>query len=218
MKWRIFTFTLCVLLISCVAEIRLNTQKVDASWKNPKYQHFIPSKIFVIGLCNNESIRLSFEECFSKHFTERGVLSNSCKEKYKLLFSNQLISDILINKFYSNLIDEGYNAVFVMALNGSSKQLDYEKEYYAIYHNWYRFASYAKYIQDHNLFPTYYSDYAIYNLECSMYEVNKNQDKSLIWAGVIKHVNPTNVSSQFNNFAKLILKELEQNKLIQKRT
>ncbi len=216
MKWKIVTLILTLILISCVSSIKFKSQKVDSSWKNPKYHQFTPSKIFVIGLCSNETMRLSFEDCFSKQFKERGIESNSCKEQYKQLFINQLISDYALNKFNSKLNEEGYDAIFVMAINGTSKQLDYKKEYYGIYHNWYRFEQYAKHIQDYYLFPSYYSDYNIYNLECSMYKVNNDLNKSLIWAGVIKQIDPNNISTHFNDLSKIIIKELELNKLIKK--
>lgn len=186
---------------------------IDASWKNPKYNYFKPSKILVLAICNFED-RVIFEESFNYEFKQRGLISNSCYKKYHQLFSISLKSAKELELFDEKLLMDGYDAVFVVSIKGVEKQLDYKKDYYKIYHEWYRFDRYFNYNQDAIIFPYYYGDYKYYNLENSLYMVNRKKDKTIVWAGIIKIIDPLKINQTIHQYSKTVLKELEQQQII----
>lgn len=190
------------LMLSCTVIPLANqhADSVDASWKNPKFNHFKPSKMLVLAICNFDD-RVIFEESFNSGFNQRGILSNSCYKKYESLFSISLKSDQELAQFEEKLLKDGYDAIFVISIKGVEKQLDYKKDYYKIYDEWNRFDRYYKYNQDAIIFPNYYRDFKYYNLENSLYYINRKKDKTLVWAGVIKTINPLKIN-QYNIFLK----------------
>lgn len=208
------------LLISCsITPIvyHLNSS-VEASWKNPKYLNFKPSKILVLSICNDLDNRAAFEDCFNTEFIARGILSISCNEKYNKQFIIDLKSENELKKFNEKLLKDGFDAVFVTSIKGVKKQLDYKADYYKIYHEWYRFNNYFIYNQDAIIFPNYYEDFKYYNLESSLYSVNANTDKTIVWAGVIKLIDPVQLYETINHHSKSIMKELEYHQIIPKKT
>jgi hypothetical protein len=190
---------------------------VDSSWKNPKYINFKPSKILVLAICNDIINRKSFEDCFNAEFKERGLTSYSCSKKYNNQFIISIKSVKELKRFDEKLMQDGFDAIFVTSIKGVEKQLDYKKDYYKIYHDWYRFNKYFNYNQDALIFPNYYNNFKYYNLESSLYIVNCKSDKTLVWAGVIKTINPLKLDETIYQHSKLIMKKLEHHQIIPKK-
>lgn len=211
---------LSLLIISCtVLPVENNhSHAVDSSWKNPKYQNFKPSKILVIVICNENLNRAFFEESFNAEFKKRGLNSYSCTKKYNNQFNISIKSEKELNSFNEKLMEDGFDAIFVTSIKGIEKQLDYKKDYYKIYHDWYRFNNYFTYNQDVIIFENYYNDFKYYNLESSIFTVNCKLDKTLVWAGVIKLIEPFKLYETLNQHSKSILKELEHQQIIPKKS
>jgi len=214
-----FTF-LSFLLISCsflpIEYYQFNS--VDSSWKNPKYINFKPSKILVLAICNEVINRKYFEDCFNTEFKERGITSYSCSRKYNNQFIISLKSEKELKSFDEKLMADGFDAIFVTSIKGVAKQINYKKDYYKIYHDWYRFNNYFIYNQDAIIFPNYYNDFKYYNLESSLYTVNCKSDKTLVWAGVIKIIDPLKLNETITHHSKSIIKELELHHIIPKKS
>ncbi|MDP3353759.1 MAG: hypothetical protein Q8S44_08470 [Flavobacteriaceae bacterium] len=191
---------------------------VDSSWKNPKYVHFKPSKILVLTICNDIINRKSIEDCFNSEFKERGLTSYSCSKKYNNQFLISKKSEKELKRFDEKLMEDGFDAIFVTSIKGVEKQLDYKKDYYKIYHEWYRFNNYFNYNQDAIIFPNYYSDFKYYNFESSLYTINCKSDKTFVWAGVIKIINPLKLNETMYQHSKSIIKELEHHQIIPKKS
>lgn len=218
MVFKIIFFSLLLLSCSVVQFGHQLNHSVDASWKNPKYSYFKPSKILILAILNDPNDRNVFEENLNKEFNQRGITSYSSHKKYNQHFVISLKSDNELKLFDEKLTTDGFDAIFVSTIKGVEKQPDYKKDYYKIYHDWYRFNRFYNHNPDAFIFPNYYNVYKYYNLESSLYIVNGKNDKTIVWAGVIKIIDPLKINEVIQHHSKTILKELENQQIIPKKS
>ena len=64
----------------------------------------------------------------------------------------------------------------------------------------------------------YYNEYTVYHVETSIYNINEDERKSLVWVGAIDLVDPQTISSTVKNYVSRIIEQLEYENLIKKRS
>jgi hypothetical protein len=57
----------------------------------------------------------------------------------------------------------------------------------------------------------------VYHVETSIYNINENEDKSLVWVGTRDIVNPQTITTTVKENVASIIKQLEREKLIDKK-
>ena len=72
---------------------------------------------------------------------------------------------------------------------------------------------YLKY-QDVFYNPDYYEEYTVYHTETSMYCIWPTKERKLIWKGYIDVMDPASISETVNDYVRLIIVVLEEQKLI----
>jgi hypothetical protein len=174
--------------------------------------------MLVLAIFMDVNDRNVFEENLNNEFKQRGIISYSSLKKYNQQFVISLKSADELKLFDEKLLIDGFDAIFVTSIKGIEKQPDYKKDYYKIYHDWYRFDNYFNNNQEAIIFPNYYREFKYYNLESSLYAVNRKSDKSIIWAGVIKIIDPLKINELIQHHSKTILKELEHQQIIPKKS
>lgn len=210
MKKIIFTIVL-VILYSCSS-----THFVD-SWRNNEVATFKPNKLLIIGITDNLTARKIFEERLKNEFVKRDIKAFESTKVFNGVFSDSKKSEAEIDAMKEELISDGYDAVIVTAVIGVVNKRQYRSGYYTFGPNlWYRFGPYYYRYQDIYFTPEYYEDYQVYNVETSIYNLKKEEGKSLVWVGAFKIVDPSSITETVGDYVQKIVEKLEEERLITK--
>lgn len=199
-----------LLLTSCYS-----TRFVD-SWKNEQITSFKPDKMLVIGITDNLTARKIFEEEMTNALVTRNINAIESSAILQKSFTDSKKSEEEIDALKQQLISDGFDAVAITAVIGVDELRSYNSGFYSFGFNWYRFGPYYYRFQNVYYTPEYYSDYKVFHIETSIYNLTADEDKSLVWVGTFKITDPTSISSTVEDYVNRILLQLEREGVIQK--
>lgn len=200
---------LCLLIISC------STTELVENWKNPDIDVYSPSKVLLVGLTSNLKARQKFEKQLKKEYESRGVEAIMSYNFFEPSFTTEKKTEEELNALEINLINDGFDTILFTKVVGVEDKIAYKK-YYDGYDNTHtRFKEdYLKY-QDAFYNPDYYEEYTVYHTETSMYCICPTQERELIWKGYIDIMDPESINETVNDYVRLVMVVLEEQKLIQ---
>ncbi len=205
---KILIFFNILILTSCSS-----TQFVD-SWKNEEIKMFNPKKTLVIGVTQNLTARKIFEENLKKEFLKRGLSAVESLSVLDPSFINSEKTEEEIDKMVEGLSEKGFDAVIITAVKGVDEKRDFYPDYYTMGYRWTRFGRYYYRYQNIYYNPGYYSEYKVFHVETSIYKLQQDESKSLVWVGAFNIVNPQTITSTINDYINRIIKKLEKDKVI----
>ncbi len=191
------------------------TRFVD-SWKNKEVTAFQPEKLLIIGMTENLTARKIFEEELKKQFIKYGINAHESSAALDRFFTDSQRSEEEIDAMEEKLIANGFDAVVITAIIGVDDKRSYNSGYYTFGYHWYRFGPYYYRFQDLYYTPDYYSDYQVYHVETSIYNIKEDMDKSLVWVGTFDIVDPVNITSTVDDYVERIIMQLEREGIIEK--
>lgn len=193
-----------------------STSFVD-SWRNTEIQKFQPKKILVLGMTDNLTARKLYEEEITKELRLRKINAIASSNFFDPTFTHAEKNEEEINEILEQLIKNDFDAILITAIKGIDEKRSYSNNYYGAYANrWPYFGGYYFYYQDLYYTPNFYEDYKVYHIESSIYNINKDEDKSLVWVGSIDIVDPKKISTTVKSYSKTLIRELEKENLISK--
>ncbi|MCF4101125.1 hypothetical protein L1I30_05570 [Gillisia sp. M10.2A] len=192
-----------------------STQFVD-SWKNEEMPAFKPQKMLVLGITQNLTARKIFEEHLKKEFLKRNINTYEGSTVIDASFTGSEKSEQEINEMISGLSKKGFDAIVLTAVKGVQEERNYDPGYYTVGYRWTRFGRYYYRYQDIYYNPAYYNEYKVYHVETSIYTLEQDDDKSLVWVGAFNIVNPENISNSVKDYVQAIIKKLETDGVISK--
>ncbi|MCK0131628.1 hypothetical protein MWU59_08940 [Flavobacteriaceae bacterium F08102] len=205
----ISTLVVLLLLSSC------SSIKYIDSWKNSETLPFQPTKLLVVGMTNNLTGRAIFEEKLTAALTEHKIKSVKSMDVIDASFSHTQKDETEVNKMVTNLSKDGYDAIMVTAVIGSDEKELYNPDSYTVRNQWSRFGRYYYRYQNVYYTPGYYTKYTVYQIETSIYNINEDDDRSLVWVGSFKITDPQTITKTVNNYVSAIIKQLKREKLLQ---
>lgn len=205
------SFLLIILFYSC------SSTQLRESWFNKEYQEYKPENILIIGVTPNNDARNTFEEKLKNEFIERDINALKSTIVFEDAFKDSKQTETEIENQVQILLSSGYDTIIVSAvksveekriLTGQSPKADY---------NLRKFKTYYLLNQDTFFEENTYSNYKVYHIETSIYNIKKDNEKSLVWVGYYNIVDPQNTKKTINGYVKAITKALEKETLIPKK-
>jgi hypothetical protein len=197
-KWLGYLFSFIFLIISC-AGTELTQKQVDEAYKGKPV-----SNILVIAITGNEDSRRSFERKFVAQLKSAGVEAISSEEAIPMPADLELKKEAIIkavNQFKNDAV------IITHLISKEEKEAlsrsDAVQSYYGFYHSRYM-GSYA-----HD--PGYSSTKKTVLLETNLYDV---KTEKLIWSGQSKTISRDSKDQIINDVIKVVINELQKNKLI----
>lgn len=203
-----------ILLIVPFLLLNCSSIQVVDSWKNEGILFFKPQKLLVVGVTDNLTARKIFEEKLKNEFLKRNINAVESTSIFDEAFTDSEKSEEEIQQMIAGLSEKGFDAVIISAVKGVDEQNSYYPGYYTINYNWTRFGKYYYRYQDIYYNPAYYNDYTIYRVETSIYNINEQSDKSLVWVGSLNIVDPQSIKNTVNEYVATIMKRLEKEKVV----
>ncbi len=204
---------ICLLLIPFLFLSCSSIQVVD-SWKNEDIAFFKPQKLLVVGVTDNLTARIIFEEKMKNEYLKRNINAVESTKVLEASFTNSEKSEEEILDMIAGLSEKGFDAVIISAVKGIDEKNSYYPGYYTVNYNWTRFGKYYYRYQDIYYNPAYYNEFSVYRVETSIYNINEQSDKSLIWVGSLNIVDPQSIKSTVNEYVATIMKQLEKERVI----
>ena len=205
------------LLVGVLFFASCSSIKFIDSWKNQEINTFKPQKLLVVGMTDNLTARKIFEEKLKEAFKLRNIYAEESTIVFDEGFTNSEKSEEEINKMTQQIIKKGFDAVIITAVKGVDERRNYFSNYYAVGYRWSHFGNYYFRFQDVYYTPEYYESFKVYNIETSIYNMNEEDKKSLVWVGSFNLMNPQTISTTVKDYVAKIIKRLECENLIEKR-
>ena len=206
-----------VLIIGLLVLTACSSIKFIDSWRNEDITFFKPQKLLVVGMTDNLTARKVFEEELKNAFSNRNIYAEESTIVFNKTFTKSKKSEEEIDEMIQSIADEGFDAVIISAVKGVSEQRNYPPNYYSMGYRWSHFGHYYFRFQDVYYNPGYYWSYKVYNVETSIYNLNEDNGKALVWVGSLNLVNPQTISTTVKGYVTKIIKHLERENLIETR-
>jgi len=206
-----------LVLLSIFLSLGCSSVKLIDSWKNPETPVFKPQKLLVVGVTQNLTSRKIFEENLKKEFLKRNINAVESSVVFESTFTDSKKSEEEIDKMVSELSEKGFDAVIITVVKGVEERSSYDPGYYAIGYHWRRFGPYYYRFQDIYYNPGYYNEYKVYDVETSIYNLKKDENKSLVWVGAFQIVNPKTITNTVQEYVEAIINQLENRGIIPQR-
>jgi len=196
-----------------------STKFVD-TWRNEEITSFQPKKLLVVGMTDNLTARKIFEEELKNSFLLRNINAVEGETIFDKTFTDSKKSEEEIDEIVKRIAEDGFDSVLITAVKGIDGKPTYMTTittgYYDLNYHWRRFERYYYRFQDVYYRPNYYEAYKVYHVETSIYNINENENKSLIWVGLLDVVDPQAITRTVKDHVASIIKQLEREKLIEK--
>ena len=96
-----------VVFISC------SSTKITDSWRNPEYLHYQPNKVLLLGVTNNLTARIIYEEKLKEVFTDRGMQAVESYQVFTPTFTSLEQTEEGIQKEIDTLSKQGFDAILI---------------------------------------------------------------------------------------------------------
>jgi hypothetical protein len=207
-------FVTAILLTAGIL-VYASSTKLVMSWKNPKYsgEHF--GRILVIGMSENPVVRTDFEDALSSKITRDGFEAVPGNTILLRPDSPNVDLDYLKGQIHDNKID----AVIVSRLIKVDKKTTYVpgQNYVVPYAYYSGFYGYYGTVYRQVYTPDYLRLDTTVRIETNLYAVTPpNED--LVWTGVSDSFNPKNADKAIAGLVKLVVKQLEKEAILSKRS
>ncbi|MBT8244457.1 MAG: hypothetical protein HKP48_03710 [Winogradskyella sp.] len=206
-------YLLAILMLASCTSVRM----ID-SWKSKEYDNYQPKKILIIGITENLIARKKFEERLRLEFQNRGIDAVESYDVFTSTFSSSKQSENDIQKEMQRVKNQGFGAVLISAVKGVDQKTNYSMDTYFRDYYWRRWGHYYFLYQDVYFVEGYYTDYNVYHIETTLYNLENDSDKSLVWVGAYDIVNPDNISDTVSDYVNAIIKSLENENFIRKKS
>ena len=191
--------------------------KLNESWKNPAFIDFDPGNILIVGVTPDFEARSNFEFQLVTELNARNITAIQSTVVFEKLFQDATQTEAEIEAQITKLLTVGYDTVLISTVkgveenesrSGASSKLDYNLQRFLGNY----FTSQEEYFDQGN-----YKNYKVFCVETFLYSLKEDTRKSLVWSGNYDIVDPKNVSKTINNYVKMVIKSLENEKLISKK-
>jgi hypothetical protein len=207
MKAYIYILAL-ILFSSC------SVRRVSDSWVSKDYTNYKPKKVLIIGLTENLSGRTLFEEQIKTELTKRGIEAVESFTIFKPTFTNLKQTEEEIETEIKRLSNKGFDVVLISAVKGIDEKVSYSGDNFNTYYYWRRFGRYYYLAQDIYYSEGYYNKYEVHHIEASLYNLEENNDKSLVWVASYNVVDPIQINKTVTDYVTAIIMSLEENGII----
>ncbi len=203
---------LLILLTFCLYSC--GSAQLKDRWISPEAEDYTLSKVFIIGLTDNNEAREKFEKKLQNQLAIRGIESSTSFNKFDTKFLEKKRTEAEIKSLEDQLLKEGYDAVVFTKVAGIKNKIKFKEDYSDLDKNHSFFKDDYLMYQDQFFNPDAYQEYQVYNAETSIYCLCPAKKRTLIWKGYIDIIDPENINQTVNDYSKLLILVLEEDRII----
>ena len=203
----------CYLLVFLLF-INCGTTKITNSWKNSSYYNYQPKKILVLGISPNKDARNIYENNIKMELNKRNIKACEASNILEPNFSNLNQAEQQIENEVEKLKNLGFEAVLIATVKGYEEKVPFNGSIFKINDSFYQFENYYFLNQDIYNDRDYYKKYKVFHLEVSLYDLNDENKKTLVWLASYDIIDPKKIESTIKKCINRILASLEKEEII----
>lgn len=184
------------------------------NWKNPDIVLFDAYKVLIVGMTQDNDVRIDFETKVKKEFDKRNVEAMRSIDVFDVSFTDSKKSEEEIDNVERSLLDKDFDAILFTKITGSEDRQTFRKNI-AEWNN-YRGRFRDDYLNHQKIYfdTDYYDKFTVYHAETSLYCICEGKERSLIWRGSIDITDPKNIEKTVDDYVKLVVIAMEEQDLI----
>ncbi len=191
--------------------------KLSESWKSTQYKTFVPKKILVVGVTQDQTSRKLFEVHLNEALQKRGLKAEESFVVCEANFTDSKKTEQELKMLEDELIFQDFDAVLISVVKGVDERVSYNREFNDINPQSDKFRGYYFLNQDAFFDTGYYDRFNVYNVEASLYNLDPDSERALVWRASYEIVDPTQIHKTIEAYVKAIVKNLEENELVLKK-
>lgn len=190
------------------------TQQITNSWISPEADDNAPyNSIFIIAMTQNQGNSFDIEDRMASIIASRGQKAVVSTAVFPPSFSDA--EEFTREQMAEAIKRTGCDAVFVLAVLDVKSVESYQpgRAYYPMSYGMYgSYYGYYNYYSPMVYSPGYYSTDNTYYIETNFYDLEQDR---LLWSIQSEAYNPTSIETWFDKYSNDLLKELEDEGLIE---
>lgn len=207
MKTKMIAF--CILLLS-----GCSSTKLVSTWKNPDIVLFDAYKVLVVGMAQDENVRIEFETRLKERLNNKGIEAMRSVDLFDVQFTSSKKSEEELSAVEEQLLDKGFDAILFTKVVGTENKRTFRERMRNL-NSMYTNFSYD-YLDHQDIYydSGYYETFNIYQTETSLYCICVDKERELIWRGNIDVSEPVNMDKTIDSYIKLIAGKMQEQEVL----
>ncbi|MCL6267234.1 hypothetical protein [Flagellimonas myxillae] len=207
MKAKLILLSL-VLLTGCAS-----TQLVG-TWKNPEIVLFDAYKVLVVGMSQDETVRIDFETELVERLEQTGVEAMRSIDLFDVEFTSSEKSEEELSAVEQQLLDKGFDAILFTKVVGTENRRTFKERLNKFNNLYARFSQDYLGHQEMYYDPEYYETFNLYHIETALYCICVDKERELIWKGDFEVTEPNKVNKTIDTYIRLMTTAMEEEDVI----
>lgn len=191
-----------------------SSTRLVSTWKNPDIVLFDAYQVLVVGMAQNDNVRMEFETRFVEELKKKGVDAMRSIDIFDVEFTSSKRSEEELEEVEQQLLDKDFDAILFTKVVGTENRRTLKERMNNIDKMFVRFSN--DYLEHQEIYydPKYYDSFNIYHVETSLYCICIGKERELIWRGNVDVTEPVNMERAMDTYIKLITRSMGEQDVI----
>lgn len=185
-----------------------SSQLVSSTAQNENHSR---SKMLVIGISKNMEVRGIFEKELQEDLEDEGLSVVQSLDYFDPSFIYKQFSEEELLELERQLIHDGFDSVLVTKVESAEEKIT-EPHAMPVYKSFREDYYNSQVVHEEKV--SIPEKYTVYHTRTSIYDLNKDETRTLVWSGDIDIVEPVNVKRDVRQYLKLLLKTLKKEQIL----
>ncbi|WP_036382356.1 hypothetical protein [Muricauda sp. MAR_2010_75] len=203
-----------ILVIGILLLMGCSSTKLVSTWKNPDIVLFDAHKVLVVGLAQDENIRMEFETRLVDKLEAKKVEAMRSIDVFDVEFTSSQRSEEELALVEQQLLDKDFDAILFTKVVGTESKRTLKEKVHNIDRMFMRFST--DYLEHQDIYydPESYDSFNIYHVETSLYCICDGKEMELIWRGDLDVAETVKVDKTIDTYIKLVTDKMGEQEII----
>ncbi|MEX0313236.1 MAG: hypothetical protein AB3N18_03590 [Allomuricauda sp.] len=191
-----------------------SSTKLVSTWKNPDIVLFDAYKVLVVGMAQDENVRIEFETQLKERLNNKGIEAMRSIDLFDVKFTSSAKSEEELSKVEQQLLNKGFDAILFTKVVGTENRRTFRERMRNLSNMYTNFSNDYLDHQDIYYDPEYSETFNIYQAETSLYCICVDKERELIWRGNIDVSEPVNMNKTIDSYIRLIADKMQEQEVL----
>ena len=191
-----------------------SSTKLVSTWKNPDIVLFDAHKVLVVGMAQDENVRIEFETRLVDKLKEKKIEAMRSIDLFDVEFTSSKRSEEELSIVERQLLDKDFDAILFTKVVGIENKRTLKERVHNIDRMFMRFST--DYLEHQDIYydPESYDSFNIYHVETSLYCICDGKEMELIWRGDLDVTETEKVDKTIDTYIKLVTDKMGEQEII----
>jgi len=203
-----------LMLLSLILLTGCASTQLVGTWKNPDIVLFDAYKVLVVGMSQEDEVRIEFETQLTKKLEQTGVEAMRSIDLFDVEFTTSEKSEEELSEVEQQLLDKGFDAILFTKVVGTENRRTFRERMNKFNNLYTRFSTDYLGHQDMYYDPEYYETFNLYHIETALYCICVDKERELIWKGDFEVTEPNKVNKTIDTYIRLMTTAMQEEDVI----